>query len=79
MNGLFCGERADAVPLWPLLGHPEGRVRAAAVAGSRVLDVTDARRLLPLLDDPVPSVVREAERLLDWAGRTLRWWSVGGR
>ncbi|MFD0314502.1 hypothetical protein [Streptomyces flavalbus] len=59
-----CGERADAVLLWPLLAHPVGGVRAGAVAGLRVLDVADVRRLLPLLDDPVPGVVREAARAL---------------
>lgn len=54
-----CGERADAVLLWPLLGHPVGAVRAQAVAGLRVLDAADVRRLWPLLDDPVAGVVRE--------------------
>ncbi|WP_306305219.1 hypothetical protein [Streptomyces maremycinicus] len=34
-------------------------MRARAVAGLRVLDAADARRLLPLLDDPAPAVVRE--------------------
>jgi hypothetical protein len=29
------------------------------VAGLRVLDAADARRLLPMLDDPAPAVVRE--------------------
>ncbi|MFB8775289.1 HEAT repeat domain-containing protein [Streptomyces broussonetiae] len=59
-----CGERADAVLLWPLLGHPEGRVRAGAVAGLRMLDVVDVERLRPLLDDPEPGVVREVTRAL---------------
>lgn len=59
-----CGQRADAALLWPLLGHPEPRVRARAVAGLRTLDMTDVARLLPLLDDPAPGVVREAAATL---------------
>ncbi|MFF1326687.1 hypothetical protein ACFVZZ_45785 [Streptomyces chartreusis] len=55
-----CGERADAVLLWPLLSHPVPAVRARAVAGLRLLDVVDAGRLRPLLADPAPGVVREA-------------------
>ncbi|SEC30408.1 hypothetical protein SAMN05216482_2815 [Streptomyces sp. PAN_FS17] len=55
-----CGERADAVLLWPLLAHPVPAVRARAVAGLRLLDVVDAGRLRPLLADPAPGVVREA-------------------
>ncbi|MFG2276532.1 hypothetical protein ACGFNY_43095 [Streptomyces chartreusis] len=55
-----CGERADAVLLWPLLAHPVPAVRARAVAGLRLLDVVEADRLRPLLDDPAPGVVREA-------------------
>ncbi|MFF7978531.1 hypothetical protein ACFZDK_05285 [Streptomyces sp. NPDC007901] len=54
-----CGNRADAGLLWPLLAHPEAGVRARAVAGLRVLDRADAKRLRPLLDDPAASVVRE--------------------
>lgn len=54
-----CGERADAVLLWPLLSHPVPAVRARAVAGLRLLDVVDAGRLRPLLEDPAPGVVRE--------------------
>ncbi|MFD8914935.1 hypothetical protein [Streptomyces sp. NPDC059575] len=55
-----CGQRADAGLLWPLLDHPEAGVRARAVAGLRVLDVTDVERMRRLLDDPAPGVVREA-------------------
>jgi hypothetical protein len=55
-----CGERTDAESLWPLLGHPEPGVRARAVAGLRLLDAVDVRRVRPLLDDPAPGVVREA-------------------
>ncbi|MEU1227560.1 hypothetical protein [Streptomyces sp. NPDC005828] len=54
-----CGARDDATLLWGLTGHPHPGVRARAVAGLRVLDVTDAARLMPLLDDPAPGVVRE--------------------
>lgn len=64
-----CGERADAELLWPLLAHPVPTVRARAVAGLRALDVTDVARLLPLLEDPAPGVVREtASALLPSAG-----------
>ncbi|MEH0511537.1 hypothetical protein QA942_21070 [Streptomyces sp. B21-106] len=54
-----CGERADAEVLWPLSRHPDARVRSRAVAGLRMLDADDVRRLWPLLDDPAPGVVRE--------------------
>ncbi|MET7294893.1 hypothetical protein ABZS79_22645 [Streptomyces griseoloalbus] len=64
-----CGQRADGALLGTLLGHPEPRVRARAVAGLRTLDMTDVARLLPLLDDPAPGVVREtATALLPSAG-----------
>lgn len=59
-----CGERVDAELLWPLLTHPEPTVRARAVAGLRTLDATDVARLLPLLDDPAPGVVRETTTAL---------------
>ncbi|MGW2884290.1 hypothetical protein ACWDDN_02825 [Streptomyces griseoruber] len=59
-----CGERADSEVLWALLGHPVAGVRARAVAGLRTLDVTDVRRLWPLLDDPAPGVVREVTAAL---------------
>lgn len=59
-----CGGRADAELLWTLVGHPSGAVRAQAVAGLRVLDVADVRRLRPLLDDPVAGVVREVTAAL---------------
>ncbi|MFD8416096.1 HEAT repeat domain-containing protein [Streptomyces sp. NPDC059650] len=66
-----CG-RADDVPLLrELLGHPVGRVRAAALAGLRQLGaVPGSTELLALLDDPAPSVAREAcLALLPVAGR----------
>ncbi|MGW0834582.1 hypothetical protein [Streptomyces prunicolor] len=55
-----CGGRGDAEVLWGFVGHPAAAVRARAVAGLRLLDVVDVRRMLPLLDDPAPGVVREA-------------------
>ncbi|MFD5496612.1 hypothetical protein ACFWH4_27860 [Streptomyces sp. NPDC127091] len=64
-----CGQRADADLLWPLLAHPAPGVRARAVAGLRILDVSDTERLLPLLDDPASGVVREAAAsLLPFSG-----------
>jgi hypothetical protein len=39
-------------------------VRVRAVAGLRVLDVADVRRLRPLLDDPAAGVVREVAAAL---------------
>ena len=66
-----CGERTDAGTLWDLLGHPSGAVRARAVAGLRVLDVTDVRRMRALLDDPAPGVVRETLRTLLPSARLL--------
>ncbi|GAA3397586.1 hypothetical protein [Streptomyces roseoviridis] len=66
-----CGERAADLPLlWELTAHERAQVRALAVAGLRVFEVADHARLLPLLDDPAPGVVREAARaLLPWADR----------
>ncbi|MFI1716193.1 hypothetical protein [Streptomyces litmocidini] len=54
-----CGARDDAAVLWGLTDHPHPGVRARAVAGLRVLDAADWARLVPLLDDPAPGVVRE--------------------
>ncbi|MEU6867392.1 HEAT repeat domain-containing protein [Streptomyces sp. NPDC046876] len=60
-----CGDPADLPLLRDLLEHPTGRVRAAAVAGLRRLDpALEDTMLLALLDDPAPSVVREARRTL---------------
>ncbi|KKZ70230.1 hypothetical protein VO63_30135 [Streptomyces showdoensis] len=66
-----CGERAVDLPvLWALTGHPRPLARSSAVAGLRALDVADLTRLLPLLDDPAPGVVREtAKALAPWADR----------
>ncbi|MFF8377600.1 hypothetical protein ACF07V_15900 [Streptomyces sp. NPDC015661] len=59
-----CGAREDAALLWDLTGHPHPGVRAHAVAGLRGLDAVDAARLVPLLDDPAPGVVRETATAL---------------
>ncbi|ALO07156.1 hypothetical protein AQF52_1560 [Streptomyces venezuelae] len=65
-----CGTREDVVLLWPLTEHPLPGVRAHAVAGLRVLEAPGALRLLTLLDDPAPRVVRETvTALLPWAER----------
>ncbi|OKK15324.1 hypothetical protein AMK16_28890 [Streptomyces sp. CB00455] len=76
-----CAGRGDAPLLRTLLDHPAGTVRAAAVAGLRLLDTHDAALLEPLLDDPSPAVAREVslslracadrpavERLMDRVG-----------
>ncbi|MFJ6482661.1 HEAT repeat domain-containing protein [Streptomyces sp. NPDC091682] len=59
-----CARREDAPLLRVLLEHPDGRVRAAAVAGLRLLDTTDIELLRALLDDPSPAVAREVARSL---------------
>ncbi|MFJ5140184.1 hypothetical protein [Streptomyces sp. NPDC088707] len=64
-----CGDRAaDEPTLWSLTGDERPQVRAAAVAGLRVLDAVRPGRLAPLLDDGSPRVVRETRRALQpWA------------
>ncbi|MFF2791511.1 hypothetical protein ACFVT6_32985 [Streptomyces sp. NPDC058049] len=57
-----CARREDGPLLRALLGHPGGLVRAAAVAGLRLLDADDERLLRSLLDDPSPAVAREVSR-----------------
>ncbi|MFF6778107.1 hypothetical protein ACFY8W_31800 [Streptomyces sp. NPDC012637] len=66
-----CGDRNAGLPvLWELTGHAHPLVRSSAVAGLRVLEAADHDRLLALLNDPAPGVVREAARaLLPWADR----------
>ncbi|MGZ9929944.1 HEAT repeat domain-containing protein [Streptomyces sp. NC-S4] len=59
-----CARREDAPLLRVLLEHPDGRMRAAAVAGLRLLDTTDIELLRALLDDPSPAVAREVARSL---------------
>ncbi len=66
-----CGQRTDAALLWPLLTHPAPGVRARAVAGLRTLDATGTRRLLPLLEDAAPGVVREVTAALLPSARSL--------
>lgn len=70
-----CGQRGDAALLRPLLDHPAPGVRARAVAGLRILDVTDVPGMRALLDDPAPGVVREATlALLPSAGSLPEAW-----
>ncbi|MFJ6796199.1 HEAT repeat domain-containing protein [Streptomyces sp. NPDC091268] len=60
-----CARRAQAPLLRGLLEHSDAAVRAAVLAGLRRLDdATGVGVLLPLLDDPSASVVREAARSL---------------
>lgn len=61
-----CAVRTDSAVLAGFLGHLDGPVRAAAVAGLRMLDapVPGPEALRPLLDDPSPAVVREVVRSL---------------
>ncbi|WP_371615041.1 HEAT repeat domain-containing protein [Streptomyces sp. NBC_00454] len=67
-----CAGRPDAPLVRGLLEHPEGAVRAAALAGLRRMNghVEDAV-LVPLLDDPSASVTREASLSLLPAARRL--------
>ncbi|MEU3666778.1 MULTISPECIES: hypothetical protein [Streptomyces] len=66
-----CGRGEDTDLLRGLVAHPAGPVRAAALAGLRRRDAVVADSvLLALLDDPTPSVAREASLgLLPAAGR----------
>ncbi|WP_329226837.1 hypothetical protein OG488_06745 [Streptomyces sp. NBC_01460] len=59
-----CGACEEADTLWALTAHPLPAVRAHAVAGLRALDAVRSDRVEPLLDDPVPAVVRAACRAL---------------
>ncbi|MCB8903314.1 MULTISPECIES: hypothetical protein [unclassified Streptomyces] len=64
-----CGDRTtDAPVLWSLTGDERPPVRAAAVAGLRVLDAVRPGRIAPLLGDSSPCVVRETRKALQpWA------------
>ncbi|MFG2297556.1 HEAT repeat domain-containing protein [Streptomyces sp. NPDC048603] len=65
-----CGSAEDKALVLGLLEHPSGEVRAAAVSALRHLGSAPVAAVEPLLDDPSPSVVREAARLLvPWADR----------
>ncbi|MFE7096871.1 hypothetical protein [Streptomyces erythrochromogenes] len=56
-----CGRGEDTDLLRELVAHPVGPVRAAALAGLRRREaVVEDSVLLALLDDPAPSVAREA-------------------
>ncbi|MFC9823728.1 hypothetical protein ACFWG6_24015 [Streptomyces erythrochromogenes] len=56
-----CGRSEDTDLLRGLVAHPVGPVRAAALAGLRRREaVVEDSVLLALLDDPAPSVAREA-------------------
>ncbi|GAA1547039.1 hypothetical protein GCM10009730_65190 [Streptomyces albidochromogenes] len=66
-----CGDRQDAELLWPLTAHPSAAIRSRAVAGLRTLDVFDAGRLIPLLDDPSPAVARETVTSLTPSARLI--------
>lgn len=65
------GTTADAPLLHPLLEHPAGAVRAAAVRGLATLGPFDAERLVPLLRDPAAAVVRECAAALRPYARDL--------
>ncbi|MDP9793518.1 hypothetical protein J2S43_002030 [Catenuloplanes nepalensis] len=58
------GTDRDAPLLHRLFAHPDARIRAAAVSGSRRLGVPPVALLLPLLHDPAGAVVREAATAL---------------
>lgn len=59
-----CGGPPEADTLCALTAHPLASVRAHAVSGLRALDAVRSERVEPLLDDPVPAVVRAAARAL---------------
>ncbi|MFJ8886091.1 hypothetical protein ACIRJR_22170 [Streptomyces sp. NPDC102402] len=58
------GEPGAAALLRPLTAHPEGRVRAAALASLLMLDATSPDELMAAMEDPHPPVVRVARRAL---------------
>ncbi|MEU1087052.1 HEAT repeat domain-containing protein [Streptomyces sp. NPDC005892] len=63
--GLAESRAPDAAGLLrPLTRHPEGRVRAAALAGLRMLDAVSIDELMAAMDDPHPPVVRTARKAL---------------
>ncbi len=60
-----CGRGEDTDLLREFVAHPAGPVRAAALAGLRHRDAAvEDSVLLALLDDPAPSVAREASLAL---------------
>ncbi|WP_371612114.1 HEAT repeat domain-containing protein [Streptomyces clavifer] len=58
------GAPGAAALLRPLTAHPEGRVRAAALAALRMLDAVSPDTLMAAMDDPHPPVVRTARKAL---------------
>ncbi|MER7725927.1 hypothetical protein [Streptomyces sp. NPDC096323] len=72
-----CGDRSDAGTLWALTNHPAPAVRVHAVSGLRALDAVTRDRLIRLIDDPSPAVVRAATRALlpEAAGLSREWLS----
>ncbi|WP_406388739.1 HEAT repeat domain-containing protein [Streptomyces sp. NBC_00887] len=63
--GLAESGAPDATALLrPLTAHPEGRVRAAALAALRMLDAVSPDELMAAMDDPHPPVVRTACKAL---------------
>ncbi|MFD6421140.1 HEAT repeat domain-containing protein [Streptomyces sp. NPDC060198] len=63
--GLAESGSPDATgPLRALTHHPEGRVRAAALAGLRMLDAASPDELMAAMADPHPPVVRTARKAL---------------
>ncbi|MFD9498431.1 HEAT repeat domain-containing protein [Streptomyces sp. NPDC060035] len=58
------GEPGATTLLRPLTAHPEGRVRAAAIAALRMLDAISPDELMAAMDDPHPPVVRTACKAL---------------
>lgn len=59
------GVSADAGLIRRWLSHPAPRGRQAAVRALRAVDAVRAEDLAPLLDDPSPAVVRQAETALE--------------
>ncbi|WP_405391903.1 hypothetical protein OG596_31145 [Streptomyces sp. NBC_01102] len=63
--GLAESGAPDAAALLrPLTAHPEGRVRAAALAALRMLDAVSPDELMAAMEDPHPPVVRTARKAL---------------
>ncbi|MBL7254113.1 hypothetical protein [Paractinoplanes lichenicola] len=58
------GGYSDEAVLAPLLGHDDARIRAAAVQALAALDAVPVEGVVPLLQDPVPGVIREAASAL---------------
>ncbi|MFE7749708.1 hypothetical protein [Streptomyces sp. NPDC057428] len=67
--GALFGLAESGVPdapalLRPLAAHPEGRVRAAALASLRMLDAVSPDELMSAMEDPHPPVVRTSRKAL---------------